>query len=174
MNIEYRQDFLPELTNRARTRFADETSRLRVLGFSEFGCYTELLPNFSLLTHLLIFLLAKFNREIIRVESPLRLAMSQPLLVHHEQLTYALVFGMGVKFYSLFSDGTGLISANFPSRPIQDMQRKLYKSAAPRSLEECWQAHQREIESFQQMGRQLNDRIAFENYVAISKREEVA
>ncbi len=173
MKIEYRQDFLPELADKARTRFEEEINRLRAFGFSEFGCYTELLPNYSLLTHLLIFVLAKSNREIIRVESPLRLAMSQPLLVHREQASCALVFGMGVKFYSLFTDGTGLITANFPSRPIQDMQRKLYKSAAPRSLEECWQAHQAEIVSFQQIGRQLDEEISFENYVAISKREEL-
>lgn len=173
MKIEYRQDFHPELTNKARTRFADEINRLRALGFSEFGFYTELLPNYSLLTQPLIFLLAKSNREIIRVESPMRLAMSQPLLVHRERFTYALVFGMGVKYYSLFTDGTGLISANFPSHPIQDMQRKLYKSAAPRSLEECWQAHQEEINSFQRMGRQLDDGLGFEKYVTISEREQI-
>ncbi len=174
MNIEYRQEYDPELMERARTRFADETSRLRAFGFAEFGCYTELLPNYSLLTHFLIYLLAKVNREIVRVESPLRFAMSQPLLVHRETATYALVFGMGVKFYTLFSDGTGLISVNFPSNPIQDMPRKLYKYPAPRSLEECWQAHQRDIAEFQRTGRQLDDKITFEKYATISRREEEA
>lgn len=174
MNIEYRQEFEPELTAKTRARFADEINRLRALGFSDFGCYTELLPNYSLLTHFMIFLMAKSNREVIRLESPLRFVMSQPLMVHRERSTYALVFGMGVKFYTLFSDGTGLISANFPSRPIQDMQRKLYKYAQPCSFDECWRAHQSEILSFQQRGLQLDDGNAFEKYVAISKREEVA
>ena len=174
MNIEYRQEYAPDLMEKARVRFADEMNRLRALGFSEFGCYTELLPNFSLFTYFHIFVPAKLNREIIRVESPLRLVMSQPLMVYHELPTFALVFGMGVKFYTLFTDGTGLIGANFPSRIIQDMQRKLYKYAAPQSLEDCWKAHLCEISGFQQMGRQLGDRITFESYVAISHREEQA
>ncbi|RJP53731.1 MAG: hypothetical protein C4583_04160 [Anaerolineaceae bacterium] len=174
MNIEYRQEYEPELTAKVRARFADEMNRLRAFGFSDFGCYSELLPNYSLFTHFIIFLLAKANREIIRVESPLRLVMSQPLLVQREQSTYALVFGMGVKFYTLFTDGTGLISANFPSRLIQDMQRKLYKYAQPCSLDECWRAHQSEILSFQQRGLQLDVGHSFEKYVAISRREELA
>lgn len=174
MNIEYRQENGPELTKKARARFADDMNRLRAFGFSEFGCYTELLPKYSLLTHCVVFVLAKANREIIRVESPMRLVMSQPLLIHREQSTYALVFGMGVKFYSLFTDGTGLISANFSSNPIQDMRQKLYKYPEPGSLAECWQAHQKEIASFIQRGKKLDETLEFEKYVAISRREDQA
>ena len=172
MKIEYRHEYEPDMTEKVRARFAEETRRLRALGFSNFGCYTELLPNFSLITHFIVYLMTKANREIIRVESPLRLVMSQPLMIHRESSTYALIFGMGVKFYSLFMDETGLISANFPSRQIQDMQRKLYKSAVPRSVEECWQAHQKEIADFQRSGRKLDDGLSFEKYVSISKRED--
>lgn len=174
MNVEYRQEFDPALMEKARARFADEINRLRALGFSEMSCYTELLPKYSLLTYFLVYLLAKINRELIRVESPLRLVMSQPLLFNRAESTVALVFGMGVKFYTLFTDGTGLISTSFPSRPIQDMQLKLYKFAGPRSLGECWQAHQAEMASFIQMGRQLDEALSFEKYVAISKREDQA
>lgn len=172
MNVEYRQESHPELMEKARMRFADEIRRLRVLGFSEFCCYTELMPKFSVVTHFPIFVLAKMNRELIRLESPLRLVMSQPILVHHALGTYALVFGMGVKFYTLFTDETGLVTANFQTQPIQDMQRKLYKFFIEQSIENAWQAHQAEITSFQNMGRQVNDQIRFENYVSISKREE--
>lgn len=158
--------------NRARVRFSDEISRLRAIGFSEFCCYTELLPKYSAITHLLIFVLAKLNREIIQVESPLRLTMSQPILAHRERGAYALVFGMGVKFYTLFTDGTGLISANFPSQPVQDMIRKIYKSAEPRGIEECWQAHNLEVVNFQRMGRVVDNLIRFESYISISRRED--
>ena len=172
MKIEYRQDHAPELMDRARMRFAEEIGRLKRLGFSEFCCYTELMSRFSALTLLPIYSLAKINREIIRVESPLRLAMSPPILVHREQGAYALVFGMGVKFYTLFTDNTGLITANFSSQPIQDMYKKVYKTAAPRSIEDCWEAHMAEAQGFQQAGKRIEEAIRFENYVNISRRED--
>lgn len=172
MKIEYRQDHTPDRMNRARMRFRSEIERLRSLGFSEFCCYTELLPRFSALIHFPIYFLALYNREIIRVESPLRLAMSQPILVHRDQGAYALVFGMGVKFYTLFTDDTGLITANFPSQPIQDMRLKIYKSAEPRSIEECWQAHLGEMTGFGATGKRVDDRIRFEAYISISQRED--
>jgi hypothetical protein len=172
MKVEYRQDHTPELMSRARTRFSGEISRLRALGFSEFCCYTELLPRYSAITHFPIFILAKLNREIVRMESPLRLAMSQPILAHRERGAYALVFGMGVKFYTLFTDDTCLITANFPSQPIQDMFLKIYKSAEPRSIEDCWRAHAAEAEAFQQAGKRIEEGIRFENYISISRRED--
>jgi hypothetical protein len=171
MKIEYRQENLPELMSWARTRFKDEMDGLRKLGFSEFCCSTELLPNYSALSHFLILLLTKLNREIVRVEAPLRIAMSQPLLAHRTQMTYALIFGMGVKFYTLFTDETGLITANFQSEPVQDMFAKIYKTAVPRSIEECWQAHMTEVKSFRQAGKEVDERIRFENYLSISQRE---
>lgn len=174
MKVEYRQDNDPELMGGARKRFTDEIGQLRSFGFTEYCCYTELLPNYSAITGIVTYLLAKLNREIIRIETPLRIAMSQPILVHREQGAYALVFGLGVKLYTLFTDGTGLITANFPSQPIQDMQLKLYKFAEPRSIADCWQAHLTETASLQKMGRQVDERIDFENYVMISKREENA
>lgn len=172
MNVEYRQEHMPELMNQARMRFKDQMDILRKLGFADFCCYTEILPRYSLFTHLLIFLMAKLNRELIRVESPFRLAMSQPILVHRTEKAYALVFGMGVKFYTLFTDETGLIHANFPSEPIQDMFAKVYKTATTRSIEECWHAHTAETNNFQQEGKEIDERIRFENYLSISRREE--
>lgn len=172
MNIEYRQEDIPELMNRARVRFKDEMDILRKMGFVEFCCYTEVMPRYSAFTHLTIFLLAKLNRELIRVVAPLRLAMSQPMLVHRTEKAYALVFGLGVKFYTLFTDETGLISANFPSEPIQDMFAKIYKTASPRSIEECWLAHTAETNNFRQEGKEIDERIRFENYLSISQREE--
>ncbi|MFZ5857975.1 MAG: hypothetical protein ACOYZ6_14185 [Chloroflexota bacterium] len=172
MKIEYRHEYEPEVTEKVRARFTEETRHLHELGFSDFGCYTELLPNYSLITHFIIYLMANANREVIRVESPMRLVMSQPLMIQREHSTYALIFGMGVKFYSLFMDGMGVISANFPSRPIQNMQRKLYKSAMTRSMEECWQAHRAEIVNIQNSGGILDNGLSFEKYVSISKREE--
>ncbi|MCK6582116.1 MAG: hypothetical protein L6Q49_03350 [Anaerolineales bacterium] len=172
MKVDYRQDRDPELMNLARARFSDEIRQLRAVGFTDFCCYTELLQNYSAITHLPIFILAKLNREIIRVESPLRLAMSQPILAHRERGAYALVFGMGIKFYTLFTDGTGLISANFPSQPIQDMMLKIYKTAEPRSIEDCWQVHNVEVAGFQKMGREVDNLIRFESYLSISRREE--
>lgn len=172
MKLDYRQDNSSKLMNRARVRFKDEMDRLRRLGFIEFCCYTELMPKYTALTHLAVFLMAKINRELIGFESPLRLAMSQPLLVHRAHGTYALVFGMGVKFYTMFTDKTGLITTNFPSQPIQNMILKVYKITASGSIEDAWRAHLDETGKYLQDGKSVDEIIRFENYVSISQREE--
>lgn len=172
MKIDYRQDNLPELMNQARVRFKDEMDRLRRLGFMEFCCYTELMPKYSALTHLPILFMAKLNRELIGIEPPLRLAMSQPLLVHRAHGTYALVFGMGIKFYTMFTDETGLVTTSFPSQPIQNMILKIYKIVAPGSIEDAWRAHLDETGKYLQDGKSVDESIRFENYVSISRREE--
>lgn len=174
MKVDYRQDNLPELMSRARVRFKDEMDILRRLGFIEFCCYTELLPQYSAITYALVFLMAKLNRELISIESPLRLTMSQPLLIHRDHGTYALVFGKGVKFYTIFTDETGLITTNFDSQLVQNMNLKVYKNIAPGSIEESWRAHVDETNGFLQKGKSIDETIRFENYVSLSQREESA
>ena len=171
MKIESWQETDPDLIEKSRARFGDEINNLRSLGFLELCHYTEMLPPFSLATFFFGFLLMIAKREIVRVESPLRIAMTQPLMAQSESGTYALVFGLGVKFYTLFTDGTGLISASFDSQPTQDMQLMLYKYAGKRSIEDCWRAHRNEIESFTQAGKEVELQIRFDNYVSLSERE---
>ena len=73
MKIESWQETDPDLIEKSRARFGDEINNLRSLGFLELCHYTEMLPPFSLATFFFGFLLMIAKREIVRVESPLRI-----------------------------------------------------------------------------------------------------
>jgi hypothetical protein len=172
MKIEYRQETSIDLIQAARNRFSNEVTQLKRLGFFDLCVYTELLPKYSILTLLPIFIMAKLKREIIRVETPLRLVMAQPLLAHQDHGAYAIAFGMGIKLHTLFTDGTCVVTTNFPSQPIQNMQTKVYKSEGSMGIADCWAKHISEVDSFEKMGKQIDKNIRFTGYVFISQREE--
>ena len=80
--------------------------------------------------------------EVSRIGRNLRASIFFLLLVSRECDTYVSPFGLGLKFYTSFTDGTCVITGNFNSQAINDDREKLYKSAQPCSIEEAWQQHQ--------------------------------
>jgi hypothetical protein len=80
--------------------------------------------------------------------------------------------GLGVKFYTLFADGSGLITANFDSPNGQDLDGTFVKYATPGSIEQIWQQHSERLTELQALGRQLRVTTTFEDYVTLSRHEE--
>ena len=174
MRIAYHQTTQPEIVSRVRDRYAPEITLLKGMGFAELCFYTEAMLPFSLLLLFPIVLLMRAQKEVIQIQSPLRIAVCCPILVAREHATYAVMMGYGVKFYTNFTDGTGLISANFPSFDILDQKGKLYKYAAPQpiAIESAWGLHRDRIESLRAEGKQVRNRIGFEDFVELSARED--
>jgi len=172
MQIAYQQTTDFGVTARVRERYLSEINALRRIGFEEQCFYTERLSPFSLLLLLPIFLLMRAHREVIHIQNPLRIAASYPLLIHRDSATYALSMGLGIKFYTPFIDGTGVITTNFPTQTIHDPIGQLYKSSVPQTIEWAWQSHQDQIGKLNAAGKQFAHQLNFEGYVEISKQEE--
>ncbi len=172
MQIAYQQTTDFEVTARVRERYLSEINALKRIGFEEQCFYTEMLSPFSLLLFLPSFLLMRAHREVMHIRDPLRIAASYPLLIHRDSATYALIMGMGIKFYTQFIDGTGVITTSFPTQAIHDPIGQLYKYSGPASIELAWQSHQDQIGKLTAAGKQFAPQLNFEGYVEISKQEE--
>src|SRR4030095_5158297 len=96
------------------------------LGFSPFGC--------SGFFGMLVALFA----EVTKIERNLGITLFNIVMGSSHYATYACPFGLGVKFYTGFTDGTCIITANFKTPPIQDEQGKLYKFAMTQSVGDAW------------------------------------
>lgn len=170
INYELTTDF--DIIDKVRTRYATEMVALKQLGFTELCFYSESIFPFSAVVLFPAWWLMRQHKEVRRLQWPLRISASYPLLVSHSHATTALVMGLGVKFYTLFADNSGLITANFNSRSGRDLDGTLVKYAAPGSIEEIWQQHCERIAELQALGRQLRLPTTFEDYVTLSQRED--
>jgi hypothetical protein len=122
---------------------------------------------------LVVLMVATRYREFVRIRSPLRVATYHPLLVYREFATYAYLFGLGLKLYTRFTDGTSLITANYVSHGpvLADEDRKLYIYSAVQSIESAWESHKDHINEFRSDGRQPSHRMTFEDYAEMGTEE---
>ncbi len=157
---------------RVRERYRADMSALSQLGFRELCFYREGTQPFSLVFFLPIFLLMRAKRELVQIQSPLRITAAYPLMASNEYSTGALILGLGIKFYTSFTDGSGLITANFLTDLIDDDRRQLYKYGAVQSTPDAWEQHRGHINQRKATGKRLREPFGFEDYVRLSKREE--
>jgi len=91
---------------------------------------------------------------------------------HREYSTYACPFGLGVKFYAGFTDGTCVITANFKTPAFQDDQEKLYKFAVAQSVAEAWSIHKDWVDKLILEGKEKIEPLSFAGYLKLVQRED--
>jgi len=161
-----------DVVERVRSRYRPDMEALRRLGFRELCFYREIVFPFSLIVFFPIYLLMRSRREVLEIQRPLRISATYPLMVSEEDATCVLILGLGIKFHTNFNTGTGLISTNFQTQPIDDPQRKLYKHTAILTIDEAWQQHRGYVNQLVAAGEPVKEHIRFEDYVDLSLREE--
>jgi hypothetical protein len=161
-----------EIHKKIRTRYAFEIESLEKLGFRELCFFAEQLPAFSAILWLPMALLMRSKGELIHVSRPLRLEGWYALLAEEGTGTFALPMALGIKFYTRFTDGGGIVSTSFPSQAVPKPETGLLKFAAPRSLEETWTFHRDSLKRLEAEGRQADLRMSLENFSEISRKED--
>lgn len=156
------------INEQVRYRFQASRTELIRLGFKELCCYRETTGPFGLLLYLPIIF-----AEIVKVHGLLRVSLHLILLTAQDYATYALVFGMGVKFYTPFVDGTALITANFRTTEVQDAAQKFYKAGCPGSMTEAWGFHRAAVEHHRAAGSATSATLNFGGFVELSTREDM-
>ena len=162
----------PDVVERVRSRYRSDMDALRRLGFRELCFYREIVFPFSLILFFPIYLLMRFRQEVVEIRRPLRISATYPLMVSEGDETCALVMGLGIKLHTNFNAGTGLISTNFQTQPIDDPKHKLYKRTASLTIDEAWQRHRDYVNAFLAAGEPVKEHIRFNDYVDLSLREE--
>ena len=175
MPIEYQQTTDREIHERVRRRHQAAMQELRKLGFAEHSFFGETVHAFGFdplgCSGFLGMLVALF-KEVTRIERNLDVTLFNVLMSSREYATYAGPFGLGVKFYTLFTDGTLLISANFDTPAIRDETAKFYKAARSESIASTWLNHKKRVESLVAEGKQSIEHLSFAGFCQLAARED--
>jgi len=175
MPITYQQTTDKGIIDQVRNKHWLDINELKLLKFEEFCFFGETVKALGFsplgLKGFLGILIALF-KEVTRVESNLNVHVYNVVLASREYATYAAPFGLGVKLYTSFTDGTCIISATFETPAINDKQEKIYKFAAPRSVEATWKHHQAWVDKLIMEGKQKADDLSFANFLQMSQKED--
>jgi hypothetical protein len=83
--------------------------------------------------------------------------------------------GLGIKLYSSFSDGTVLVTVNFPSCNIAaGSGSSVIKEDSTMDQAGAWTRHQHRVRELESGGKILLRSVNFDQYVEMSRREETA
>jgi len=161
----------PKLQERARSRFAREIESLQPIGFRHLAYSLETLGPYSAILHfpLILFMLPK--REVFAFPPPFRLAVAEVVLFHTEPSSLALCSGMGVKFYTCFSDKSLVISTTYASRirlaPSSGITR-IFESPNP---QDAWLRHKTRISEMEREGKTIIRSASLPDFVEFCNRQ---
>jgi len=162
------------MQGRVRHKYKATIDELSSLNFDELCFFSETTPAFGLSNGLLgvLGVIAALPNEVSKIESDFSARLFFLLMVSREYDTYVSPFGLGVKFYTSFTDGTFVITANFDSPPINDDREKIYKFARASSIESAWKHHQSRVEQLIAAGKQKRYNLSFHDFVRLTKQED--
>jgi hypothetical protein len=93
-----------------------------------------------------------------------------PLMVSRKDATYVSVPNLGTSFFTVFLNGTCLVSLTYAGIEIHDENQKLYKISKPRSIQAAWKDHQQQMEKFCAEGKATKDYLNVADYFSLVLR----
>lgn len=165
---EYREITDPNIQSRVRTRHSLKIASLQSLGFQQFVYRLEVLPPYSAISKFPIILIM-FSKEVLVFPKPARLGVAYILLTHSSPSSIAEILGLGIRFYSLFSDETLLISSTYRSQLVPGPNSRIIKNPHCQSVEEAWLAHKQKVAELGAQGITVRNISSFADYVEIEK-----
>ena len=174
MASQYHQTTDKDIQDPVRSKYRGSIGQLKMLNFEEFCFFTESVKALGLSNGLLgpLGVLGALPNEVMRVERDLSVNLFFLLLVSREYDTYVSSFALGTKFYTSFTDGTCVITANFDSPKINDNGEKLYKFAQPCSISSAWKYHQAWVNRLASSGKQRNYHLSFDEFARLARKED--
>lgn len=174
MASEYQQTTDIEIQDRVRSKYRASIDGLKALNFQELCFFSETARALGLSNGPLgpLGVLAASPKEVIRIGRDLSASAFFLLLVSREYDTYVAPFGLGLKFYTSFTDGTCVITTNFLSQAIHDDVEKLYKSPQPGSIEAAWKHHQTWVSDLTARGKQTKYHLSFDEFAKLAYKED--
>ena len=175
MPITYDQTADKEIHDRVRQKHAVIINELKALNFQEFYFFGETVGalGFSPLgCSGFVGMLVALFKEVTKIERNLGITLFNVVMGSRDYATYAGPFGLGVKFYTGFTDGTGVITANFETPAFQDDQEKLYKFASAQSVAAAWSVHKNWVDKLCSEGKEKSEPLSFAGFLKLAKRED--
>ena len=160
----------PDFHSRVRARYVRDIESLTKLGFRHLCFYMEQLKAFSVIFRLPMLLLMLAHREVITIESPLRISPGFVLLYHTDPPTIALP--MGIKLYTGFTEGSILITCTFSNSGLPSPNPYIRRIETTKRLDEAWRIHQSNVREVEGNGKFVLPQVSFNSYVDMSRQEE--
>jgi len=165
---EYTEIIDPNVQSRVRTRHASKIASLQDLGFQHFAFSIELLPPYSAISKFPLVLMM-FRKEVLVFPKPARFGVVNILLSYSSPSSIATTTGLGIKFYSVFMDGTLLISSTYRSPLVPSLGSRIVKNPHSQTAEDAWLAHRQKAAELGARGLTLRSLSSFADYVEIEK-----
>lgn len=165
---EYAEITDPSIQSRVRARHSSKIASLQSLGFQHFAYRLEALPPYSAISKFPIVLMM-LRKEVLVFPKPARLGVANILLTHSSPNSIAEITGLGIKFYSIFMDGTLLISSSYRSPLAPGSNCRIIKNPDSQTAEEAWLAHKQKVAELGTQGLTLRNLSSFADYVEIEK-----
>jgi hypothetical protein len=165
---EYTEITDPNVQSRVRTLHASKIASLQNLGFQHFAFCLESLPPYSAILKFPLVLMM-FRKEVLVFPKPARLGVANILLSCSSPSSIATITGLGVKFYSVFVDGTLLVSSSYRSPLVPSPNSRIIKNPDCHTAEEAWLAHKQKVAELGARGLTLRSLSSFADYVEIEK-----
>ncbi len=169
---EYSQIMDPLLQTRVRNRYQTEITSLQALGFRHLAYCLEALGPYSVIFQFPLIPLALLKKEVLHFLRPLRLASANVLLSNTNPPTVALCMGMGIKFYSAFTDGALLISSNFDSKAMPWKGSKVIRLPSRSTIEDTWTEHKARALRMAIEVSPIFVNMSFDDYIKMSTQED--
>ena len=165
---EYTEITDPNVQSRVRTLHASKIASLQDLGFQSFAFSLESLPPFSAISKFPLVLMM-FRKEVLVFPEPARFGVANILLSHSAPSSIATTTGLGIKFYSVFMDGTLLISSTYRSPLVPSPGSRIIKNPHSQNAEDAWLAHREKAAELRARGYAPRSLSSFADYVEIEK-----
>ena len=167
-NEEYGEVTDPEIRSRVRVRHSAKIAALESLGFQRLTYRLEILPPYSAISAFPL-IPVMYTKEVLVFQKPLRLGIANILLTHPSPSSMAVIIGLGVKFYSVFSDGTLLISSSFRSAFAPRPNSRIIKNPHCQTVQETWQAHKQKVAELETQDLTVRGLSSFADYLEIEE-----
>jgi len=165
---EYSEITDPDIQTQVRARHCSKIASLQALGFQHFAFCLELLPPYSAILKFPLVLMT-YGKEVLVFPRPARLGIANPLLSHPSPSSIAGITGLGITFYSVFQDGTLLISSNYRKPLVPSPNSRIIKNPDCQTTEAAWLAHRQRAAELVAQGLTLRTLSSFADYVEIEK-----
>jgi Zn-dependent protease len=165
---EYTEITDPNVQSRVRTLHASKIASLQDRGFQHFAFCLESLPPYSAISKFPLVLML-FRKEVLVFPKPARLGLANILLSYSSPSSIASITALGIKFYSVFRDGTLLVSSTYRSPLVPSPNSRIIKNPDCHTAGEAWLAHKQKAAELGARGLTLRILSSFADYVEIEK-----
>lgn len=166
---EYVQISSPAFEQRVQNRYRSQSNQLSNLGFVPLFFYGEAFPlsRLLLIYPAFLFLIMWLNREVATIHNGSKLLFGFPVFNSSNKTTYAHPNQLGVKFHTLFQDGTILLTKSFGGKTRYGPTVVLHR-VANASIGNTWAEHQKQIQGLEAAGKRVDSAMSFEAFTRIS------